>query len=70
MAQPRGARPRFRWGDDGPVMAAGARVDITVDGHAGHAALPHLTRDPMLASAHLLIALHPLDLAAVQQDHP
>ena len=42
---------------DGPVMAAGARVDITIDGHAGHAAMPHLTRDPMLAAAHLLIAL-------------
>ena len=26
-------------------------------GHSGHAALPHLTRDPMVASAHLLLAL-------------
>jgi hippurate hydrolase len=42
---------------DGPVMAAGNRVFFTVTGHAGHAALPHLTRDPMIASAHLLLAL-------------
>jgi amidohydrolase len=58
---------------DGPVMAAGNRVFITVTGHGGHAALPHLTRDPMIASAHLLLALQsivsrsvdPLDSAVV-----
>jgi hippurate hydrolase len=58
---------------DGPVMAAGNRVLFTVTGHAGHAALPHLTRDPMVASAHLLLALQsivsrtvdPLDSAVV-----
>jgi amidohydrolase len=57
----------------GPVMAAGARIAIHVRGHAGHAALPHLSRDPMLASAHLLVALQsivsrnvdPLDCAVV-----
>ena len=58
---------------DGPVMAAGARVEIKVTGHAGHAAMPHLTRDPMVAAAHILIALQsivsrnvdPLDSAVV-----
>ena len=58
---------------DGAVMAAGARLDLVIDGHAGHAAMPHLTRDPMLAAAHLLIALQsivarkvdPLDSAVV-----
>ena len=44
----------------GPAMAAGGRVTITVDGHAGHAAMPHLTRDPVLASAHILVALQSL----------
>ncbi len=47
-------------GGDGrraPVMAAGTRLRITLDGHAGHAAQPHLTRDPMLGAAHLLLAL-------------
>ena len=42
---------------DGPVMAAGNRVSFTITGHGGHAALPHLTRDPMIAAAHLLLAL-------------
>ena len=58
---------------DGAVMAAGARLQMTVDGHAGHAAMPHLSRDPLLASAHLLVALQslvsrnvdPLDCAVV-----
>ena len=58
---------------DSAVMASGNRLFITVTGHGGHAALPHLTRDPMVASAHLLIALQsvvsrsvdPLDSAVV-----
>jgi hippurate hydrolase len=58
---------------DGPVMAAGNRIFFTVTGHGGHAALPHLTRDPMVASAHLLLALQsivsrsvdPLDSAVI-----
>ncbi len=42
---------------DSAVMAAGARFDITFEGHAGHAALPHLTRDPMLGAGHAIVAL-------------
>jgi hippurate hydrolase len=42
---------------DGPVMAGGARVEIVLDGVAGHAAMPHLTHDPMLGAGHLLVAL-------------
>jgi hippurate hydrolase len=45
---------------DSAVMAAASRIEIVVDGHAGHAAMPHLTRDPLLASAHLLVALQTL----------
>ena len=58
---------------DGPVMAAGNRLILTVKGHSGHAALPHMTRDPMVATAHLLLALQtivsrnvdPLDSAVI-----
>ncbi len=58
---------------DGPVMAAGNRLCFTITGHGGHAGLPHLTRDPMVASAHLLLALQsivsrsvdPMDAAVV-----
>ena len=41
---------------EGPVMAAGARFQYVVRGRSGHAALPHETRDPMVAAAHLLLA--------------
>jgi hippurate hydrolase len=42
---------------EGPVMAAGARFEIALTGHAGHAALPHLTRDPMIGAGHCIVAL-------------
>jgi hippurate hydrolase len=42
---------------NGAVMAGGARIGITLEGHAGHAAMPHLARDPMLAAGHVLVAL-------------
>jgi len=50
---------------DGPVMAAGNRVYFTITGHSGHAAMPHQTRDPMIASAHLLLALQTIVSRAV-----
>lgn len=42
---------------DGPVMAAGARIEFVIDGHAGHAALPHQARDPVVAAGHLIVGL-------------
>ncbi|HEY7578235.1 MAG TPA: amidohydrolase [Acetobacteraceae bacterium] len=42
---------------DSAVMASGSRIEFRVAGRSGHAALPHLARDPMIASAHLLLAL-------------
>jgi len=39
------------------VMAAGARFEISFEGHSGHAALPHMTRDPMLGLGHAIVAL-------------
>lgn len=58
---------------DAAVMASGGRIEFRVNGRSGHAALPHLTRDPMVASAHLLLALQsivsrnvdPLDAAVI-----
>jgi amidohydrolase len=58
---------------DAAVMASGSRIELLVIGHSGHAALPHLTRDPLVASAHLLLALQtivsrnvdPLDAAVI-----
>ncbi len=42
---------------DRAVMAAGARFEIAFDGHAAHAALPHLSRDPMVAAGHCIVAV-------------
>jgi hippurate hydrolase len=58
---------------DAAVMASGSRIELRVTGRSGHAALPHLTRDPLVASAHLLLALQtivsrnvdPLDAAVI-----
>ena len=44
----------------GPVMAAGGRIYIDVDGQPGHAAIPHQTRDPVLAAAHIVVGLQSL----------
>jgi amidohydrolase len=58
---------------EGPVMAAGRRFLLVIEGHAGHAALPHLTHDPIVAAGHAIVAcqsivsrnLDPLDSAVV-----
>lgn len=58
---------------DGPIMAAAAAFAITLRGTAGHAAMPHLTADPVQGLAHLIIALNsivarninPLDTAVI-----
>jgi amidohydrolase len=44
----------------GPVNAACDEVTITVRGRGGHAAYPHVTRDPVLAAAHVILALQHL----------
>ncbi|MDR1064078.1 MAG: amidohydrolase [Azoarcus sp.] len=57
----------------GPVMAGTDRFDIHIEGVGGHAAMPHLAADPVLAGAALVQAvqsivarsLDPLDAAVV-----
>lgn len=41
----------------GPLMAASAKLRITVKGKGGHAAMPHLARDPVVAAAGLITQL-------------
>ncbi len=56
-----------------PSMAAGGDWRVELKGLAGHAAAPHLTRDPINAAAHLIVALNnivsrnidPLDTVAL-----
>ncbi len=57
----------------GPMMAATDEIQITVRGRGGHAAMPHLTVDPVVAVAHIITALqtiasrniNPVDAAVV-----
>ncbi len=41
----------------GPIMAAADTFDITVKGKGSHAAMPHLSRDPVVAGAAIVTAL-------------
>ena len=41
----------------GPVMAGCEQFKVTIQGKGGHGAVPHATRDPMLAAAHVITAL-------------
>ncbi|MEN8151348.1 MAG: M20 family metallopeptidase [Planctomycetota bacterium] len=58
---------------DGPVMAATDTFTIRVKGKGGHAAMPHLSVDPVAIAAHIVTALQtivsrevdPLDTAVV-----
>jgi amidohydrolase len=54
--------PELPWGtvalDPGPVNASSDSVEITVEGEPSHAAYPHHGRDPILAIAHIVVALH------------
>ncbi|MEQ8402661.1 MAG: M20 aminoacylase family protein [Roseitalea porphyridii] len=42
---------------DGPVMASYDIFEISVEGTGGHAAMPHLGTDPILAAGHIVCAL-------------
>jgi len=41
----------------GPIMAAADSFEIVVQGRGGHAAIPHLTADPVVAGAAMVTAL-------------
>lgn len=44
----------------GPIMASVDEFTITIAGRGGHAAMPHLAIDPVLAAAHTITALQSL----------
>jgi amidohydrolase len=54
--------PELTWGtvalDPGIVNASCDAVEITLEGQPSHGAYPHLGRDPILAIAHVVVALH------------
>lgn len=54
--------PELPWGtvalDPGAVNASCDAVEITLEGEPSHGAYPHHGRDPILAIAHVVVALH------------
>lgn len=44
----------------GPVMAAADRFDLIVKGKGGHAAMPHLTHDPLITATQIVQGLQQL----------
>ncbi|PZQ99242.1 MAG: amidohydrolase [Cereibacter sphaeroides] len=67
----------------GAMMAAADQFDITITGKGGHAAKPHSTIDPVVVSAHVILALQSIasrnvdplkqvvvSVCAVQTDSP
>jgi amidohydrolase len=54
--------PELAWGtvaiDPGTVNASSDNIEITIDGEPSHGAYPHRGRDPILALAHVVVALH------------
>ena len=44
----------------GTILAASDRLRVLVTGRGGHAAMPHLAKDPVVAAAAILLALQPI----------
>ena len=40
-----------------PIMAASDSINIEIQGHGGHAGMPHQTRDPVIAAANTISSL-------------
>jgi amidohydrolase len=55
--------------DDGPVNASSDNFRVIVDGHAGHAAYPHVTRDPVVVLAEIIVAAQTLVSRTVDPLH-
>jgi amidohydrolase len=66
--------PDVRWGavalDEGIVNASCDAVEITVEGQPSHGAYPHHGRDPVLALAHIVVALHAQAGRRIDPLHP
>ncbi|MEP7023652.1 MAG: M20 family metallopeptidase [Actinomycetota bacterium] len=54
----------------GPVNASADDFSITIEGSPGHAAYPHLARDPIVAAAGVVLALQQLVSRRIDPMHP
>lgn len=55
---------------EGYIFAAVDTIDITVRGSGGHGAYPHLTKDPVVMAAELVLALQTIVSREVQPGEP
>lgn len=66
--------PELPWGtvalDAGPVNASCDYMEITVKGRQAHGAYPHRGRDPILAIANVVVALHAQVARRIDPHHP
>jgi amidohydrolase len=66
--------PEVPWGavalDEGAVNASCDAVEITIVGESSHGAYPHRGRDPVLALAHVVVALHAQAARRLDPLHP
>jgi len=54
----------------GPAMASADRLDIVVQGFGGHAAMPHRVKDPIVASAEIILAAQTIVSRAIDPLQP
>jgi amidohydrolase len=54
----------------GRIMGAMAQVDVVVRGRGGHGSLPHLTVDPTVIAAHIVVRLQSIVSREVDPDDP
>lgn len=47
-------------GRAGPLLAATDQLDIVIEGHGGHASMPHQTRDPLPVACQIVTAIQTL----------
>jgi hippurate hydrolase len=65
-----GAEPGVLLFRKGPFMSAGDRAVITIEGVGGHAARPHLTVDPVVVTASIVMALQTIVARNVDPSQP
>jgi hippurate hydrolase len=53
----------------GAMMASADEFSVTIQGKGGHAAMPHLAVDPIIAGAHVLVALQTLASRTIDPYH-
>jgi hippurate hydrolase len=65
-----GAPTNAMFVNQGPVMASVNNFDITITGAGGHAAMPHLTPDPIVAGAEIITSLQSLVSRQIDPQDP